>query len=204
MSRARTAVLPFPRGWSMPGDHPLVLVVDDEPTALDTMCDFLSETGYQIQRARDGREALELIRDLRPDAVVLDLMLPVISGRRVLATLHREHNDVPVVLVSGVVKAPAFRETLDFLPKPCDPADLRSAVARGVGRRTGKGSLGDVMSQPPVTVGPETSVADAEWIATGANVHHLLVIERERLIGIVCSHDLRDADAAATVGDCMS
>ena len=188
----------------MPSEHPLVLVVDDEPAALDTMCSFLGEAGYRLQRARDGREALELIRGLQPDAVVLDLMLPVISGGRVLAMLHREQNDVPVVLVSGVVKAPAFRETLDFLPKPCDPDALRSAVARAVGRRMRQGRLRDVMSRPPVTVAPTTPVADAEWIATGAHVHHLLVIERERLIGIVCSHDLRDADAVATVGECMS
>jgi CheY-like chemotaxis protein len=118
----------------MHGEQPLVLVVDDELFALEAMCGFLAEAGYTIARARDGREALELIRDLHPDAVVLDLMLPVISGGRVLAELHRTHNEVPVVLVSGVVKAPAFRERLDFLPKPCDPTSLREAVARAVAR----------------------------------------------------------------------
>lgn len=115
-------------------DAPLVLVVDDEPPALDAMCEFLGADGYRIQRARDGREALELIRCLHPDAVVLDLMLPVMSGGRVLAALHRERNETPVVLVSGVIRAPAFGDTLDFIPKPCNPAALRQAVARAVTR----------------------------------------------------------------------
>ena len=118
----------------MHAESPLVLVVDDEPPALEAMCAFLGEDGYRIERARDGREALELIRCLHPDAVVLDLMLPVMSGGRVLAALHRERVDVPVVLVSGVIKAPSFGDTLDFIPKPCDPEALRQAVARAVRR----------------------------------------------------------------------
>jgi two-component system response regulator AdeR len=115
-------------------ESPLVLVVDDELPALEDMCAFLCEQGYRIERARDGREALELIHCLHPDAVVLDLMMPVMSGGRVLAALHRERNDVPVVLVSGVIQAPRFGDTLDFVPKPCDPDALRQAVARAVTR----------------------------------------------------------------------
>jgi CheY-like chemotaxis protein len=118
----------------MPAEAPLVLVVDDEPPALDAMCELLGEDGYRIERARDGREALELIRCLHPDAGVLDLMLPVLSGGRVLAELHRERNEVPVVLVSGVIKHPSFGQTLDFIPKPCQPFALREAVARAVTR----------------------------------------------------------------------
>ena len=118
----------------MLAESALVLVVDDEAPALEAMCALLSEDGYRIERARDGREALELIHCLHPDAVVLDLMLPVMSGGRVLAALHRERIEVQVVLVSGVIQAPTFGDTLDFIPKPCNPEALRQAVARAVRR----------------------------------------------------------------------
>jgi acetoin utilization protein AcuB len=61
-----------------------------------------------------------------------------------------------------------------------------------------------VMSRPLVTVSPDTEVGDAEWIATDERVHHLLVTERDQLIGIVCVHDLHAADPTALVRDCMS
>jgi predicted transcriptional regulator len=62
----------------------------------------------------------------------------------------------------------------------------------------------EIMSAPPVTVAPRTCVADAEWIAEDAHVHHLLVVDGERLVGVVCSHDLHDAAADAAISNCMS
>ncbi|HJZ85975.1 MAG TPA: response regulator [Polyangia bacterium] len=113
---------------------PLVLIVDDDIGDLDAMQAFLESSGYRIARALDGREALRLIHALHPAAVVLDLMLPVLSGGRVLATLRSEHSEVPVILVSGVVAAPAIWAQHDFLPKPCEPTALRAAVERAVAR----------------------------------------------------------------------
>lgn len=64
--------------------------------------------------------------------------------------------------------------------------------------------LADIMSRPVVMVAPQTCVADAEWIAEDAHVHHLLVVDGERLVGVVCSHDLHDAPADAAISNCMS
>jgi CheY-like chemotaxis protein len=132
----RTSSSQGERGITRPEQPPpLVLVVDDDPDALETMCGFLEAAEYRIARAADGRQALERIHELHPAAVVLDLMLPVLSGGRVLAALQAERNTVPVVLVSGVVKIPALGGArIDFLPKPCAPDSLREAVARAVAR----------------------------------------------------------------------
>lgn len=113
---------------------PLVLLVDDDRDSLAAMTSVVSTMPVRIERATDGRRALEMIRELRPAAVVLDLVLPIVSGARVLAALHAEQIDVPVVLVSGAVKAPALGATLDFLPKPCDPDAFRAAITRAIAR----------------------------------------------------------------------
>ena len=113
---------------------PVVLIVDDDPIALVLMEQILASTGARIHRARDGERALQLIRKLRPDAVVLDLLLPVMSGARVLAAIHEERLEVPVVLVSGAARAPVIGSTLEFVPKPCDPDELRGAVVRAIAR----------------------------------------------------------------------
>jgi acetoin utilization protein AcuB len=61
-----------------------------------------------------------------------------------------------------------------------------------------------VMSSPAVTIDSQVCVADAEWIAEDAHVHHLLVVDQGRLVGVVCSHDLHDAAAETPIAACMS
>jgi len=121
-------------GTGMENRRPLVLIVEDDPDNLQEMAGFLETLPVRIELASDGVRGLDLIRRLKPSAVVLDLMLPGISGARVLAEMRAERIDVPVVLVSGVVKSPALGATLDFLPKPCHPDAFREAVLRAIVR----------------------------------------------------------------------
>lgn len=89
---------------------------------------------YRFAEASDGNEALELARELRPDLVILDLMLPGRSGAEVLASLRADEStdDVPVIVVTAwthvdddVLAAGASR----FVTKPFDPDELREMVA---------------------------------------------------------------------------
>jgi hypothetical protein len=57
-----------------------VLVVDDDPDILDALSEILEVEGYEVQRARNGREALERLEQMLPDVVLLDLMMPVMDG----------------------------------------------------------------------------------------------------------------------------
>jgi DNA-binding response OmpR family regulator len=77
-----------------------VLVVDDEPTLRETLAEALEQDGLRVVTAADGREALERFRAEPPDLVLLDLMLPQISGIEVCRIMRRE-SAVPIVMLTA-------------------------------------------------------------------------------------------------------
>ena len=121
-----------------------VLVVDDEPDVL-LLCRLnLQQRGHELLEAADGSTALEIARDLHPDVIVLDLMLPGISGYDVLEALQRdsETTNIPVlVLTAKSLRADRERShglgASAFLTKPFLPNELcemvDSLVAPGYG-----------------------------------------------------------------------
>jgi CheY-like chemotaxis protein len=112
-----------------------VLVVDDEPDVL-LLCRLnLQQRGHEMLEAADGSTALELARDRHPDVIVLDLMLPGISGYDVLEALQRdeETTDIPVlVLTAKSLRADRERShglgASAFLTKPFLPDELCEMV----------------------------------------------------------------------------
>jgi CheY-like chemotaxis protein len=109
-----------------------ILICEDEASLRELVRVSLGE-GYGFIEAADGNEALDLVRSRRPDVVVLDLMLPGLSGLDVLATLRGDENGkrVPVVVISawGDAREDAFAAGADrFVLKPFDPDDLRAVV----------------------------------------------------------------------------
>ena len=77
-----------------------ILVVEDEPTLRETLADALEADGFRVVRAADGREALALFRGERPDLVLLDLMLPELSGIEVTRIIRAE-SGVPIVMLTA-------------------------------------------------------------------------------------------------------
>jgi CheY-like chemotaxis protein len=112
-----------------------VLVVDDEPDVL-LLCRLnLQQRGHELLEAADGSTALEIARELHPDVIVLDLMLPGISGYDVLEALQRdsETTDIPVlVLTAKSLRADRERShglgASAFLTKPFLPNELCEMV----------------------------------------------------------------------------
>lgn len=78
-----------------------VLVVDDEASLTDLLQMALRYEGWEIKTAADGSSALATARDFRPDAIVLDIMLPDIDGLQVLQRLRADGNDVPVLFLTA-------------------------------------------------------------------------------------------------------
>lgn len=78
-----------------------VLVVDDEASLTDLLQMALRYEGWEIKTAADGSSALTTARDFRPDAIVLDIMLPDIDGLQVLQRLRADGNDVPVLFLTA-------------------------------------------------------------------------------------------------------
>lgn len=77
-----------------------ILVVDDEPTLLDTLKYNLVKAGYNVRTAEDGLEALQTARATRPNLILLDLMLPGLDGIEVCRLLRRE-SDVPIIMLTA-------------------------------------------------------------------------------------------------------
>jgi CheY-like chemotaxis protein/anti-sigma regulatory factor (Ser/Thr protein kinase) len=86
------------------GNDTLILVVDDDPSARDTIERFLTREGFSVVTASGGREALRLARELRPAAITLDVMMPDLDGWTVLAAVKGDPElaDIPAILVSIV------------------------------------------------------------------------------------------------------
>jgi two-component system, OmpR family, alkaline phosphatase synthesis response regulator PhoP len=108
-----------------------VLVIDDEPDILLLCRVNLEHAGHEALWAMDGENGLALLREQRPDAVVLDLMLPKIDGFDVLKTLERERAvaDVPIVVLTAMAGEQERRTSFEigadeFITKPFSPGSL--------------------------------------------------------------------------------
>jgi len=77
-----------------------ILVVDDEQNLVDSLQYSLRAEGYEVAIARDGEEALAKARDLLPDLIILDLMIPMISGKDVCRIIRKESN-VPILMLTA-------------------------------------------------------------------------------------------------------
>jgi two-component system, OmpR family, response regulator len=78
-----------------------VVVVDDEASLTDLLSMALRYEGWDVRTAADGHTALSLVREFRPDVVVLDIMLPDLDGMRVLSRLRSDGIDVPVLFLTA-------------------------------------------------------------------------------------------------------
>jgi CheY-like chemotaxis protein len=117
-----------------------LVVVDDESLVTDFLTFLLEGEGYAVHYASNGKEALELIYRVRPALVVTDLMMPVMSGLELAATLRRssDFGQLPIVLCSAVMDPVAPQERLLFtavLRKPYAPATLVTLIAEHTGAR---------------------------------------------------------------------
>ncbi len=125
-----------------------ILVVDDEPDITALIAYHLAKAGYRVSTAHNGPEAIKSATDLRPDLLVLDLMLPGMSGYEVLHTVRSrsETQDVGVILLTAKGDETDRIQGLangadDYVVKPFSPRELVLRVA-AVLRRLGAPSLG--------------------------------------------------------------
>jgi two-component system cell cycle response regulator len=112
-----------------------ILVVDDEPAIREYETTLLSELGHEVLAAADGTEALELARAAQPHLVLLDIMMPELSGIEVCRQLRADPRtrDIRVIVVSAVDAKRALEESIiagadDFLAKPIHALELMVRV----------------------------------------------------------------------------
>lgn len=120
-----------------------LLLVDDEQAITDNLAPFLGRSGFTVIVARDGEQALELVQTEKPDAIILDVLMPKLDGREVLRRVRAEGNWIPILLLTqvgeAVERAMALEEGADdYLNKPFDPHELVARI-RAVLRRAKPG-----------------------------------------------------------------
>ena len=126
---------------------PSILLIDDETAITDNLAPFLSRSGFAVTVASNGEEALQKVAAIRPDLLVLDVLMPRLDGREVLRQLRQGGNWIPILLLTQVgeagERAMALEEGADdYLNKPFDPHELVARI-RAVLRRARPG-------QPPL------------------------------------------------------
>jgi len=110
-----------------------VLIVDDDPRIVQLLTEHFKQT-YTVETAISGGEALSIVRRARPDVVVLDVMLPGMSGIHVLKELKRTDPTIPVIVVTGTDSLAIANEAVrsgatTYLRKPFDLRELDQRVA---------------------------------------------------------------------------
>lgn len=173
------------------GPKPDVLIVDDEPHVREIVATYLEREGFSVRSAADGKQALVELGAKRPDAVVLDLMLPEISGLEVLRRLRADGDEVPVILLSARGDEPDRVAGLelgadDYVAKPASPREIAARV-RAVLRRSRPSG------QPIVEFGDVRVDVAARQVTKGGNDVELRPKEFDLLVRL-----------AATPGEVMS
>lgn len=146
----------------MSADHPRVLVVEDEPAQREVLAYNLEAEGFEVSRAGDGEEALMLVEEVMPDIIVLDWMMPNLSGIEVCRRLkmRSETRGIPVIMLSArseEVDRVRGLETGadDYVVKPYSVIELMARV-RSQLRRARPSTVGERLEYQDIVLDSES------------------------------------------------
>ena len=182
-----------------------ILVVDDEPTLRETLAEALEADGYRVVTAADGREALARFREDPPELVILDLMLPELSGIEVCRIIRQE-SGVPILMLTA--KSSELDKVLglelgadDYVTKPFSLRELTARI-RALLRRTdapvGDGPASVDLGDLTVDLAGHRVLRDGVPVPMKPKVFELLafllrhpgqVFSREQLLELVWGYD---------------
>ncbi len=119
---------------NIPMKPELILVIEDDAAILFGLRDNLQRAGYEVRSAGDGHQGLELARTLRPDLVLLDLMLPGLSGHEVCRRIRADGLEIPVVMLTALGEEAQVVRGLnigadDYVTKPFGIGELMARIA---------------------------------------------------------------------------
>jgi DNA-binding response OmpR family regulator len=182
-----------------------ILVVDDEPTLRETLAEALDADGFSVVTAADGREALLKFRELRPDLLVLDLMLPELSGIEVCRIIRQE-SGVPILMLTA--KSAELDKVVglelgadDYVTKPFSLRELTArirALLRRTDQPTVEGPAAVTLGELTIDLAGHRILRDGEPVPVKPKVFELLafllrhpgqVFSREQLLEQVWGYD---------------
>ncbi len=184
-----------------------VLLVEDEPAQREVLAYNLEAEGYAVRRAENGEEAMVMIREAAPDIIILDWMMPLLSGIEVCRQVKTlpETRNIPVIMLSARSEEVDAIRGLDtgaddYVTKPYNLRELMARV-RGQLRRARPAASGGVLTFENITLTPETHrvTRDSAEIKLGPTEYRLLitlmekpgrVFSRDQLLDLVWGRDI--------------
>lgn len=164
-----------------------ILIVDDEANMRRGLMDNLEFEGYSVSEAVDGVDALNKIQAINPDLIILDVMMPNLSGFEVCKRLRREGNEVPIILLTA--KGEEIDKVLgleigadDYVQKPFSIRELMARV-KAILRRSGK----DQEVKELVTIG-NLKINFKEYHATKDGVEEKLSHKEFEILHYLLEH----------------
>jgi two-component system phosphate regulon response regulator PhoB len=146
----------------MSGDKPLVLLVEDEPAQREILRYNLASEGYEVTMAENGDDAMLLAEEVRPDLVLLDWMLPGVSGIEVLRRLkaRRQTSEIPIIMLSARSEEMDRVRGLetgadDYMVKPYAVSELMARIRTQL-RRTRPTTVGERLEFEDIVLDSET------------------------------------------------
>ncbi len=165
-----------------------ILIADDEPNQLELLSFNLEQAGFEVMTAADGQQALQIAREDHPDLVILDWMMPHLSGMDVCRNLRglEETKWLPIIMLSA--RSEEGDRTLgldngadDYLTKPFSPRELVSRV-KALLRRASPALMNEVLIWQDITLNPATMEVqrDGQIVPLGPKEFKILSILMQR------------------------
>ncbi|MEA5154862.1 response regulator transcription factor [Raineyella sp.] len=168
---------------SRPDGSPIrILAVDDEPALTELLSMAMRYEGWEVWTAASGQEAVQVAHEIRPDAAVLDIMLPDFDGLEVMRRIHDDQPGLPVIFLTA---RDAVADRIEGLTSGADdyvtkPFSLEEVIARlrALLRRTG---ASQALNASTLVVGDLTLDEDSHEVTRGGDSIHLTATEFELL-----------------------
>ncbi len=193
---------------------PRILIIDDEPRIRDACMLVLSDKGFVVAAAPDGEQGLQMIREQHYDIVLVDLMMPTISGFDVLSEVRDHHPDTVVIVITGYATLEHSIEAMkkgafDFIPKPFTPDQLRAVVEKSLRYTNALQDIADTKSRLGVMVNRLTDgvmTTDARKLIVQVNPAflHMIGYHGEAVVGHHVEEIIHDENLLDSINQALT
>lgn len=186
-----------------------ILVVDDEPKIVDVVKSYLENSGYKVYTAYSGKKAIETFEEENPSLIILDLMLPDITGEEICKTL-RKKSSVPIIMLTAKVEEEDILKGLDigaddYVTKPFSPRQLIARVEAVLRRTEGVSAASISFNNNDLVINTSNNDVKKNGVVVNLtpNEYKILtslikypkkVFTREELISIISGNDFDGFD----------
>src|SRR4051794_3296147 len=159
---------------------PRILTIDDSSTIRSIITKQMSDLGFEVDQAEDGKLGLARLEEISVDLILLDVTMPVMDGPTMLAALRETGNRTPVIMLTSESKRSIVAGAVklgieDYILKPFKPDELRGKVMKAL--RLDGGGAGPVAANPSLASAAPASVSAGASTGTSRQFTDILVVD---------------------------